>query len=73
MVAHGGQLLRLGVGQVGCVVYGISRPYPDISIWKALTLRICNCSESLTSSSCDKSVSVGGDMATVDFEVLLLS
>lgn len=56
VVAHRAQLFRLAVGRVGRIVDGVCGPDADEAI----------------SSSCDEPLSIGRDMAAVDFKVLLL-
>ena len=75
VIAHGAQLFGLGIGRIGRVVNGLCRPDADETICREESaerfldlLRV-----PITSSSGDEPLSIGRDMAAVDFKILLLS
>lgn len=78
MIAHRSQLFRLGVLFVPRFEDGFCRPDPDVSICSSFQnlfhlIDIGKFQHFLTSGSSNESISVGGNMAAVHFEILLFA
>jgi hypothetical protein len=74
VMAHVAELPRLRVLLVIRIVDGLGRPYPDVAIYSASAfVSVGARSRWRTSASGGKSLAIGRDMTTVDFEIFLFA